>query len=67
LGSGHGGLEPELALLYLLLSCKAVVDDPQSGAHIRSVTIVVRGGDSTPPAIDPDLVRRMLSVVQRTA
>jgi len=67
MGSGHGGLEPELALLYLLLSCKAVIDDRQSGAHVRSVTIVVRSGESMPPTIDPALITRMLSVVQRTA
>jgi hypothetical protein len=68
MGSGHGGVEPELALLYLLLSCKAVIDDPQrSGAHVRSVTIVVFRKDSnTPPAIQPHVVQRILTLVKGT-
>lgn len=68
MGSGHGGLEPELALLYLLLSTKAVIDDRSGGGHLRSVTIVVfRKDQSTVPNIHPDVVRRMLSLVKRTA
>lgn len=68
MGSGHGGLEPELALLYLLLSTKAVVDHPQSGVHLRSVTIVVyRKDQNTAPSIHPDVVKRMLAVVKQTA
>ncbi|MFL6247851.1 MAG: TIR domain-containing protein [Thermoanaerobaculia bacterium] len=67
MGAGHGGLEPELALLYLLLSTKAVLDD-RLGGHLRSVTIVVYRRDArTAPSIHPDVVSRMLSVVKRTA
>lgn len=67
MGSGHGGMEPELALLSLLLSCKAVIDDSRvSGGHLRSITIVVfhPGGDH-PPSIDPMVAERMLAVVKR--
>ena|GEM_PF-1872632 len=68
MGAGHGGLEPELALLYLLLSTKAVIDDRSGGSHLRSVTIVVfRKDERTEPNIHPDVVRRVLSLVQRTA
>jgi hypothetical protein len=67
MGSGHGGLECELALLYLLLSTKAVADDRLAGAHRRSVTIVVFRRDANTPAIQPDLIGRMLAVVKRTA
>lgn len=67
MGAGHGGLEPELALLYLLLSTKAVIEDRSGGGHLRSVTIVVFQKDEhTAPAIHPDVVRRMLSLVKRT-
>lgn len=67
MGSGHGGLEPELALLYLLLSTQAVLDD-RSGSHLRSVTIVIFQKDEhTTPNVHPDVVRRMLSLVKRTA
>jgi len=65
MGSGHGGLEPELALLYLLLSTKAVIDDRSGGGHLRSVTIVVfRKDERTASNIHPDVVRRMLSLVK---
>jgi hypothetical protein len=68
MGAGHGGLEPELALLYLLLSTKAVIDDRSGGSHLRSVTIVVfRKDEHTAPDVHPDVVRRMLSLVKRTA
>jgi hypothetical protein len=67
MGAGHGGLEPELALLYLLLSTKAVIDDRSGGGHLRSVTIVVfRKDERKVPEIHPDVVRRMLSLVGRT-
>jgi len=68
MGSGHGGLEPELALLYLLLSTKAVLDDRLAGTHLRSVTIIVfQANAGTPPNISPDLIGRMLAVVKHTA
>jgi hypothetical protein len=68
MGAGHGGLEPELALLYLLLSTKAVIDDRSGGGHLRSVTIVVfRKDERTAPSIHPAVVRRMLSLVKQTA
>jgi len=67
MGAGHGGLEPELALLYLLLSTKAVIDDRSGGGHLRSVTIVVfRKDERTAPDIHPDVVRRMLALVKQT-
>ena len=65
MGSGHGGLESELALFHLLLSIKAVLDDRSAGAHLRSVCIVVfqREGAST-PSIPREVVGRILAVVK---
>lgn len=68
MGAGHGGLEPELALLYLLLSTKAVIEDRAGGSHLRSVTIVVfRKDERATPSIHPGVVSRLLSLVKRTA
>ena len=68
MGSGHGGIEPELALLYLLLSCKAVIDDPQgSGAHLRSMRVVMfHPDDAAPRPVATDVVERLLAVVKQT-
>lgn len=66
LGSGHGGLEYELALLHLLLSIRAVLENP-SGAHLRSVCIVVRRKDAAAdPDIPRDVVGRILSLAKAT-
>lgn len=64
MGSGHGGLEPELALLYLILAIRAVVEAP-AGTHLRSVSIVVFQRDPTAIAsIKKDVVKRILSVTK---
>jgi hypothetical protein len=67
MGSGHGGLEPEIALLYLLLSIGAVIHDGTGGAHLRSVTVIVFQGSNRVPAIHPELVERMLRVAKHVA
>lgn len=62
MGSGHGGVEPELALLYLILSLKAVIDRNRAGT-VKKVTIVVFQKDKrTPPLIARDVVSRIMSI-----
>ena len=64
MGSGHGGVEPELALLYLILSLKAVIDRRHVGG-VRSVTIVVFQKDrGTKPSIPRDVVSRIMSIAR---
>jgi hypothetical protein len=64
MGSGHGGIEPELALLYMLLSLKAVADEPGGCGWLRSVTIVVHTpGDPSSAIVAPDVVERLLALV----
>lgn len=65
MGSGHGGLECELALFHLLLSIKAVLDDRSAGSHLRSVSIVIfqKEGDSN-PIIPRAVVGRILAVAK---
>ncbi|MHB8119659.1 MAG: TIR domain-containing protein [Methanothrix sp.] len=64
MGSGHGGLEPELALLYLILTIKKVVES-SPGTHLNSVSIVVFQKDPTAETSIPrDTVARILSVAK---
>lgn len=64
MGSGHGGVEPELALLYLILSLKAVIDRRHSGA-VKTVTIVVFQKDqAAKPSIAKDVVSRIMSIAR---
>lgn len=66
MGSGHGGLEPELALLYLLLAIRAIVEsDSGIRAHLKSVSIVVFQKDPTAePSIPQGKVARILSAAK---
>ena len=67
MGSGHGGLESELALLHLLLAVRAVLEDRSVGAHLKSVCIVVFQKDAaTNPVIPRDVVARIISVAKAT-
>ena len=62
LGSGHGGLEPELALLYCLLAIRAALD-ARLAIHLKSACIVVFQEDqSSEPLIPKELIHRILSV-----
>lgn len=64
MGSGHGGMEPELALLYLILSIRAVVE-ATSGIHLNSVSIVVFQKDpDSDPSIGRNEVQRILSIAK---
>jgi len=68
MGSGHGGLECELALLYLLLSLKAVLNDSSTGAHLRSVNIVVfQNDDCSPPSVSREAAGRILCVAKASS
>jgi hypothetical protein len=60
IGSGHGGLRNEAALMYLLLAIDAVLASPCS---LRSVRIVIFQKDpNSPPAISKATVARILSL-----
>jgi len=64
MGSGHGGVEPELALLYLILSLKAVIDRRHSGG-VKTVRIVVFQKDqAAKPSISKDVVSRIMSIAR---
>jgi hypothetical protein len=61
IGSGHGGIKKELALLYMLLAILSVLQD-KSGHHIRQVNIVIFQKDKgSNPLIKKDSVKRMVS------
>lgn len=64
MGSGHGGVEPELALLYLILSLKAVIDRHHAG-NVQSITIVVfQKNKEAKPSIARDVVSRIMSIAR---
>lgn len=64
MGSGHGGLEPELALLYLILAIRAVIETP-AGAHLKLVSIVVfQEHQTASTSIPQDVVARILSIAK---
>ena len=51
LGSGHGGLRNEVALLYLVLGIAELLHSP-SGHHLRSINIVIfQSAEKTKPEI----------------
>lgn len=67
MGSGHGGLDPELALLYLLLSIQKVLEEPHGGTHLRFANIVVY--EKAPPEVAElarDLVGRVFAIAKAT-
>ena len=67
MGSGHGGLDSELALLYLLLAVRAVLDDRVAGTHLRSVSIVVFQKDNaSDPSVSRSMAGRVFAVAKAT-
>jgi hypothetical protein len=61
MGSGHGGMSPELALFYLILATRAVTET-HTGRHLKSVSIVVFQKDpASEPSIPRDTVAQILS------
>ena len=64
LGSGHGRVDPALALVGLLLAVAEVARYGQGGQRLRGVTIVVFKRDANTPAeVDPVVIRRALALV----
>jgi len=64
LGSGHGRIDPPLALVGLLLAVAEAARYGQGGQRLRKVTIVVFKPDSqTPGQVDHVVTRRALALV----
>jgi len=64
LGAGHGGIDPSLAFVGLLLAVAEAARYGQGGQRLRRVTIVVFKRDAgTPPQVDDVVVRRALALV----
>jgi len=64
LGSGHGGVRKETALLYMIMALWEILCGP-SGHHLRLVTIIVfQKDDKTPAEISRQAVRQILSLVE---
>jgi hypothetical protein len=64
LGSGHGGIEPPLALVGLLLAVAEVARYGQGSQRSNVVTIVVYQKDeNSSPQVDPVVVRRALALI----
>jgi Domain of unknown function (DUF6430) len=67
LGSGHGRIDPPLALVGLLLAVAEVARYGKGGQRLRKVTIIVfKPEGDTPAAVDPFVVRRALALVGTT-
>ena len=63
MGSGHGGVPAELALLHTLLAISAVVNDFER-SHLKRINIVVFQRDArSDPSIPRAIVRRTLALV----
>jgi hypothetical protein len=64
LGAGHGGIDPPLAFVGLLLAMAEAARYGQGGQRLRRVTIVVfkRDADS-PAAVDRVVIRRALALI----
>ncbi len=64
LGAGHGGIDPPLAFVGLLLAVAEAARYGQGGRHLRKVTIVVFKADAaSAPEVDPLVVRRALALI----
>jgi hypothetical protein len=64
LGAGHGGIDPPLAFVGLLLAVAEAARYGQGGQHLKRVTIVVFKPDGeNPPAVDQVIVRRALALI----
>jgi Thoeris protein ThsA, Macro domain len=64
LGSGHGRLDPPLALVGLLLAVAEAARYGQGGQRLRKASIIVFKRDAhTPAEVDPVVIRRALALV----
>jgi hypothetical protein len=64
LGSGHGGLDPPLALFGLLGALAEAARYGQGSQRLKKVTIVLFKRDTkSSPQVDPVVVRRALAIV----
>jgi len=64
LGAGHGGIDPPLAFVGLLLAVAEAARYGQGGHHLKRVTIVVFKPDAdNPPEVDQVIVRRALALI----
>ena len=64
LGAGHGGIDPPLAFVGLLLAVAEAARYGQGGQRLRRVTIVVFKRDADSPAVvDRVVIRRALALI----
>jgi hypothetical protein len=64
MGSGHGGIDPPLALVGLLLAVAEAARYGQGGQRLKRVTIIVFKRDVGAPAqVDQVIVRRALALI----
>lgn len=64
LGAGHGGIDPPLAFVGLLLAVAEAARYGQGAQRLRRVTIVVFKRDpNTPQQVDPMVIRRVLALI----
>jgi hypothetical protein len=64
LGAGHGGIDPPLAFVGLLLAVAEAARYGQGGQRLKKATIVVYKRDAESPAVvDKIVVRRALALI----
>ena len=64
LGGGHGGIDPPLAFVGLLLAVAEAVRFRQGGQRLKRVTIVIFKSDTASnPEVDPAVVQRGLALI----
>jgi len=64
LGAGHGGMDPPLAFVGLLLAIAEAARYGPGAQRLKKVTVVVyRRDESSPALVDPIIVRRALALV----
>jgi hypothetical protein len=64
LGAGHGGIDPSMALVGLLLALAEAARYGQGSQRMKRVTVVVYKSDTdTPPVVDPLVIRRSLALI----
>lgn len=64
LGAGHGGIDPPLAFVGLLLAVAEAARYGQGGQRLKRVTIVVfKKDEDSPAAVDQVVVRRALALI----
>ena len=61
MGSGHGGLPNEIALLYTVMAIREALEEP-AGKHLRAIDLVVfRKSPESEPSLPRETVKRILS------